>query len=183
MRKSPITLNLFSQLPTTALFFKVSNRLFMLAYVKAEYIRVLKDQTHINRLHIPNLLTELLERDVILSERHGIVECYWNSNLYPCSCTFPKRREINSFYSAKIKRDRHRRWLSLLYSVNSWHKRIVHWGGPPPEPFPIPPQVSTESPRGSKGHPFNSFTLITSLNYGYYALYFSVICGKTGDSW
>ena len=74
-------IDLFSQLPTTTLFFKVSNKLFAYVHVKSEYIRVVNSQTHINRLHIPNLLTELLERDVILSERHGIVECYWNSNL------------------------------------------------------------------------------------------------------
>ena len=75
--------NLFSELPTTALFFKVSNKLFMLAYVKAEYIRVLAAQTHIKRLHIPNLVIDLLKKGVILSENHGTVECYWNSGDAP----------------------------------------------------------------------------------------------------
>jgi hypothetical protein len=71
--------NLFSELPTTSLFFKVSNKLFLLAYVKREYIRVLSTQTHIKELHIPNLVTNLFEKGVLLDENHGIVECYWNS--------------------------------------------------------------------------------------------------------
>ncbi|MBU7045510.1 MAG: hypothetical protein HXS54_03660 [Theionarchaea archaeon] len=71
--------NLFSELPTTSLFFKISNKLFLLAYVKREYIRVLDTQTHINRLYIPNMVIRLLQKGAILTENHGIVECYWNS--------------------------------------------------------------------------------------------------------
>jgi hypothetical protein len=73
--------NLFSELPTTTLFFTVSDRLFAYIHVKREYIRVTNSQIHINRLHIPNLLMDMLDRGIILSECHGIVECYWNSNL------------------------------------------------------------------------------------------------------
>lgn len=73
-------INLFSELPTTTLFFKVSNKLFSLAYVKKKYMRVVNSQIHIRRLHIPNLVMDLLKRGVILSETHGIVECFWNSD-------------------------------------------------------------------------------------------------------
>ncbi len=72
--------NLFSELPTTALFFRVSDQLFILAYTKREYVRVMDSQIHISKLQIPNLVTNLLERGTILSETHGIVECYWNSD-------------------------------------------------------------------------------------------------------
>jgi hypothetical protein len=73
--------NLFSELPTTTLFFTVSDRLFAYIHVKREYIRVTNSQIHITELHIPNLITDLLERGIILNECHGIVECYWNSDL------------------------------------------------------------------------------------------------------
>ena len=70
---------LFSELPTTTWSFKVSNRLFLLVHVRADYMRVLTAQTHIKKLHIPNLVIDLLKKGVIFSENHGTVECYWNS--------------------------------------------------------------------------------------------------------
>ena len=75
--------NLFSELPTTTIFFKVSNKLFVYAYVRREYIRFVSSQVHINRLQIHNLLLDLLEKGVILSENHGIVECYWQKDIHP----------------------------------------------------------------------------------------------------
>jgi len=73
-------INLLSKLPTTALFFKVSDMLFSLAYIKREYIRVVNSQTHILKLQIPSLMAELREKGIIRNEAHGIVECYWNSD-------------------------------------------------------------------------------------------------------
>lgn len=73
--------NLFSELPTSTWFFKVSNRLFMYAHVKREYVRTVDSQIDIRELQIPFLVEELFNKDVIESESHGIVECYWNSDL------------------------------------------------------------------------------------------------------
>ena len=73
-------INLFSELPTSTWFFKVSNRLFMYAHVKREYVRVVNSQIDIRRLHIPHLVMDLLKKEVVKSEGHGIVECYWNSD-------------------------------------------------------------------------------------------------------
>jgi DNA-binding Lrp family transcriptional regulator len=75
--------NLFSELPTSSLFFKVSNKLFLLAYVKREYMRFLNSQIHIGELQIPSMLTKLIHKDVIRSESHGIVECYWQKSIHP----------------------------------------------------------------------------------------------------
>ncbi len=73
-------INLFSELPTSTLFFRVADTLFINAHVRREYMRVVESQTHINRLQIPNLTLSLLERGIIRSETHGIVECYWNKD-------------------------------------------------------------------------------------------------------
>ena len=61
-------------------FFRVSNRLFMYAHVKREYVRVVNSQIDIRELQIPFLVRELFKKEVIRSEGHGIVECYWNSD-------------------------------------------------------------------------------------------------------
>ena len=73
-------INLFSELPTSTWFFKVSNRLFSLAYIRREYMRVADFQININKLQIPNMITKLIKKGVIKTETHGIVECYWNSD-------------------------------------------------------------------------------------------------------
>lgn len=74
-------IGLFSELPTTSWFFKVSHRLFLYAHVKREYLRAVDSQTDIRELHFPFLVAELLRKGVIRSEAHAVVECYWNKAL------------------------------------------------------------------------------------------------------
>ena len=73
-------INLFSELPTTSLFFKVSNKLCIYAHVKREYARVVETQSDIRELHIPALVAELIRKGIIQKEAHSIVECYWNED-------------------------------------------------------------------------------------------------------
>lgn len=72
--------NLFSELPTSALFFKVSDRLFAYLHVKREYVRVVNSQIDIRRLQIPSMIKNLTKKGVIKKESHKIVECYWNND-------------------------------------------------------------------------------------------------------
>ena len=76
-------IKLFSELPTTTLFFKVSNKLFFLAYVKRDYMRFKSSQIDITELQIPSMLIKLNRKDVIRKESHGIVECYWLKGIHP----------------------------------------------------------------------------------------------------
>lgn len=73
-------ISLFSELPTSALFFRVSGRLFAYLHVKKEYARVVSSQIHITELQIPNVMINLRERGIIRDEAHWIVECFWNSD-------------------------------------------------------------------------------------------------------
>ena len=72
--------NLFSELPTTTWFFTVSNRLFVLAHIKREYLRVVDFEVDIRSLQIPMLTADLRERGIIQSEFHTLVECFWNKD-------------------------------------------------------------------------------------------------------
>jgi hypothetical protein len=71
-------INLFSELPTTTWFFRVSGKLFVYAHIKREYSRVVDFQIDIRELQIPILTADMLERGIIQSEFHTIVECFWN---------------------------------------------------------------------------------------------------------
>lgn len=73
-------INLFSELPTSSLFFRVSDKLCVSAHVKREYARVVETQSDIRELHIPTLVAELISRGIIQKEAHSIVECYWNED-------------------------------------------------------------------------------------------------------
>jgi len=73
-------INLFSELPTTSWFFRVSNKLFMLAHVKKEYSRVVDFQIDITRLQIPELVTKLKKKGIISNGFDAIVQCYWNKD-------------------------------------------------------------------------------------------------------
>ncbi|MBU7025661.1 MAG: hypothetical protein HXS48_01870 [Theionarchaea archaeon] len=73
-------IDLFSELPTSSIFFKVSDRLFMVARVRKEYLRAVDSQVDIRELQIPSLAMELCDKGVIHSEAHALVECYWNKD-------------------------------------------------------------------------------------------------------
>ncbi|MBU7012154.1 MAG: hypothetical protein HXS46_15825 [Theionarchaea archaeon] len=75
-------IDLFSELPTSSFFFKVSDHLCLYTYLKREFLRYAGIETnHFYKLHINLLLMDLLERGIISSEVHTIVEYYWGKDL------------------------------------------------------------------------------------------------------
>lgn len=70
-------IELFSELPTTSMYFKVGNNLFILLYTKRELVRVVNNHEELEDLHIPLLMGELLDKDIITHESHGIIDFYW----------------------------------------------------------------------------------------------------------
>ena len=76
-------IDLFSELPTSTLFFKVSNKLILLAYVQRESVRNGSNRpiSDVNELHIPLLVRSLLKRRIIKSEEHAIVNYHWGKSI------------------------------------------------------------------------------------------------------
>jgi hypothetical protein len=74
-------ISLFSELPTSPLFFKVSDRLFVYVDVARQYLRNVHESTNISRLHIPLLINDLLKRKIIEHEDHAILEYHWGKDL------------------------------------------------------------------------------------------------------
>jgi DNA-binding Lrp family transcriptional regulator len=69
---------LFSQLPSTTYFFRVSGRLFMYARIERRYTSTTFSSIFdVRRLQIPLLAIELLEKGIIKSEEYASVECFW----------------------------------------------------------------------------------------------------------
>ena len=75
-------IHLFSQLPTSVWFFKVSGKLFVHTWLDRgsmrETVRRLKD---ISRLHIRSLLRDMVTKGIIKSEVHATVEGFWRKEL------------------------------------------------------------------------------------------------------
>lgn len=75
-------IDLFSELPTSPIFFKVQDMLFMYTQVEKTSVRgVGIDMSDINQLHIPLLVRDLLRKGVIQSEAHALTEYYWRKKL------------------------------------------------------------------------------------------------------
>jgi hypothetical protein len=69
---------LFSQLPSTTYFFRVSGKLFMYARIERRYMNAtFSSISDVRRLQVPLLILELLEKGIIKSEEHASVECFW----------------------------------------------------------------------------------------------------------
>jgi len=66
-------IDLFSELPSSVSFFKVSNMLFLSTYIPRELARGVDLQLS-NKLYIPLLMVDLLERSVIRNKDYVIVE-------------------------------------------------------------------------------------------------------------
>lgn len=67
--------DVYSELPTSSFFFKVSDRLFLYAYVEKSSLRnVGPNMTDVSTLHMPLLADTLLERGIIKSEAHAVLE-------------------------------------------------------------------------------------------------------------
>jgi predicted transcriptional regulator len=72
-------IGLFSQLPTTAFFFKVDNRLFFLIYVRRKFLRIVDPKTsYINHMYVPLLLNRLRKKGITKNNKHALAEDYWS---------------------------------------------------------------------------------------------------------
>jgi DNA-binding Lrp family transcriptional regulator len=75
-------IDLFSQLPTSSFFFKVSDKLFMRTYGEKQFLRHGNlPMAHVAELRIPLLMRDLLKKGIIQSEDHAIIEYYWAKHL------------------------------------------------------------------------------------------------------
>lgn len=74
--------DLFSELPTSSLFFTVADKLFLYAQVTGRLVRFIDIQdSRVGQLQIPLLVEDLLERGILKSEAHAILEYYWGKSL------------------------------------------------------------------------------------------------------
>ena len=75
-------IDLFSELPTSSLFFKVSDKLILDAYVDRKFMRGRNlPVSDISKLHILLLTRELLKRKIIKSKAHAIVTYHWRKDI------------------------------------------------------------------------------------------------------
>lgn len=75
-------IDVFSQLPVSSYFFRVSDRLFSSIYVEKRLLRSTGvGASDFDTLHIPLLIRELLKRGIIASESHSILEYFWKKDL------------------------------------------------------------------------------------------------------
>jgi hypothetical protein len=68
---------IFSELPSSSWFFKVSDKLFLYARVPKKYIGGDDPQTEPSELNIPSLANEPLEKGIIRRRARGPIETYW----------------------------------------------------------------------------------------------------------
>lgn len=70
--------DLFSQLPVSTFFFKVSGKLFLDIHVKKELLRNTGGHAvEFDKLQIPLLIEKLHNKGIITSDSYGIVEYFW----------------------------------------------------------------------------------------------------------
>ena len=71
-------IDLFSELPTSCLFFKVSGKLILYAHLCKELLgKGDLPISSIKELYIPLLIKELGKRGIVQSETHAIIKYYW----------------------------------------------------------------------------------------------------------
>jgi hypothetical protein len=70
-------IELFSELPSSSWFFKVSDKLFLYTRISKKFIKKIDLRVAPNRLNIPLLGNELLERGIIRRKARGPLEAYW----------------------------------------------------------------------------------------------------------
>ncbi len=76
-------IDLFSELPSSSVFFKVSNKLFLYADVPRHFMRSIDLHKGVNRLHIPILVEKLVEKEIIKNEgeEYAIIDYSWGKEL------------------------------------------------------------------------------------------------------
>jgi DNA-binding Lrp family transcriptional regulator len=74
-------IDLFSELPTTCWFYRVSDKLLLQVWVKRGSMRSVDfPKPDISKLHIRRLVKNLLRRGIIKRKARASVECYWREN-------------------------------------------------------------------------------------------------------
>ena len=74
-------IELFSELPTSSVFFKVGDILFLYANVPRQYVRSIDPFTSVNRLHIPYMVRILKKEEIIKEQSRFGVEYSWGKDL------------------------------------------------------------------------------------------------------
>ena len=74
-------INLFSELPTTSFFFKVSDKLFVYVHVPKQLVRSPDLKASIKRLYIPLLINDLLKRGIIREQAESNIDYSWGKDL------------------------------------------------------------------------------------------------------
>jgi predicted transcriptional regulator len=75
-------IELFSELPTSSLFFKVRDTLFLYANVDRSSLRkVGLNMSDVSQLHIPLLVDHLLKKGILTNEAHAIIAYHWRKDL------------------------------------------------------------------------------------------------------
>jgi hypothetical protein len=75
-------IDLFSELPTSSLFFKVSNKLVLYAFLIKKFLRSSElSVPDIRKLYIPLLIRELSKKEIIRSKAHAIVNYHWKKDI------------------------------------------------------------------------------------------------------
>ena len=76
-------ISLFSELPTSSLFFKVSNQLFLYLFLDKSFLLENTNSLglELNRLFMRLLMRDLLKRGIIRGESHARPECYCRKKL------------------------------------------------------------------------------------------------------
>jgi hypothetical protein len=72
---------LFSELPTTSSFFKVSDKLLVYVHVAKKFARKTNVETAMNKLHIPLLINDLIKKNIVKSGLRAIIEYSWGKEL------------------------------------------------------------------------------------------------------
>jgi DNA-binding Lrp family transcriptional regulator len=75
-------IDLFSLLPTSTFFFKVSDKLFSSMLIGKQYMKNLDlSLNNIDQLHIPLMLRELKKKGILQSWDRAIIACHWRKDL------------------------------------------------------------------------------------------------------
>jgi len=76
-------IDLFSELPTSSTFLKVSNKLILYAFVERGSIRNgdIQPISDVSELHIPLLIRSLSEKGIVRNAGHAIVNYHWGKSI------------------------------------------------------------------------------------------------------
>jgi len=73
-------IDLFSELPTTASFLKVDDKIIIFTHIERQYVRVF-DFCKPQELQFLSLIDDMEDRGIIKSETHAVIECFWRKEV------------------------------------------------------------------------------------------------------